>query len=130
MAWACPGGYAVECQLSNGTYTLVQLKLQALAEWLGPSPRPLPPYAPIVPPGPPQPEPLAECEAHAKAMCASSVPQGYAACHKCVWGHADDLKEEGCDFDSDHSQLVKFVCGSPPSLQPPQRRHSQAEAGP
>ena len=118
-SWACPGGYAVDCQLANGTYALIQLKLDALARWLGPTPDPLPPFAPIVP-QPPAPEPLAECEAHAKAMC-GAPPVVYDACHKCVWGHASDLEEEGCDFDAQHSAIVAFVCGNPPpSAQAPQ----------
>ena len=56
MSWACPGGYAVDCQLSNGTYSLIKLKLDALGRWLGEAPDPLPPYSPIVP-QPPAPEP-------------------------------------------------------------------------
>jgi hypothetical protein len=31
-----------------------------------------------------------------------------------VWGHRDDLVEEGCDFDGEHSAIVEYVCGSPP----------------
>ena len=117
MAWECPGGYAVDCQLPNGTYTLIPLKVDALARWLGPTPEPLPPYTPIVP-CPPTPEPLDECEEHAKAMCADAIPQGYDACHKCVWSHANDLLEEGCDWDGQHSAIVQYVCGSPPSASP------------
>ena len=90
------------------------LKLNALGKWLGTNPAPLPPYQPIVPPAPPAPEPLAQCEAHAKAMCADATG-GYTGCHKCVWGHADDLEEEGCDFDGQHSAIVAAVCGSPPA---------------
>ena len=59
---------------------------------------------------------LADCEAHAKAMCADAIPQGYDACHKCVWGHREDLIQEGCDFDGGHSAITKFVCGTPPGL--------------
>uniref|UniRef100_A0A7S2I188 Uncharacterized protein n=1 Tax=Haptolina brevifila TaxID=156173 RepID=A0A7S2I188_9EUKA len=110
MAWPCPDGFAVECQLTNGTYALQQLKLDGLAKWIGPSPEPLPPYKPIVP-CPPAPEPVAQCEEHAKAMCNASIPRGYAACHKCVFAHRDDLLEEGCDFDGQHSSIVRFVCG-------------------
>ena len=91
-----------------------KLKLDALRRWLGAAPDPLPPFTPIVP-QPPTPEPLAECEAHAKAMCESAV--GYDSCHKCVWSHASDLEEEGCDFDGQHSAIVAFACGSPPAIE-------------
>eukprot|EP00937_MAST-01D_sp_MAST-1D-sp2_P006076 g6076.t1 len=129
MAWPCPGGFAVECQLGNGSYALGGLKLGALRRWLGPAPDPLPPYAPIVP-QPPAPEPLAECEAHAQAACAAAARQGYADCHKCVWSHANDLKEEGCDFDAQHSAIVAFVCGSPPAPAPAPLAGARAQARP
>ena len=67
-------------------------------------------------PCPPTPEPLPECEAHAKALCKDAIPRGYTVCHKCVWSHRDDLIQEGCDFDGGHSAIIKFVCGAPPGL--------------
>ena len=52
--------------------------------------------------------PLCKCINAAKMYCASA-----ADCKKCVWQHESDLVAKGCDWNTQHSDIIEGACSSP-----------------